>query len=177
MKRKKEIEDIAREVLTDHGLLDIPVDPIEVARALGVKVVSASFSDNEISGLVSKSHGKQAIYLNARDAVVRQRFTIAHELGHLLLHMQDEDEIEITDTRINFRAAEKLTPDLRWTDQRRMEWEANIFAAALLMDESLVRRATGEQSFRVADLALDFQVSAQAMEIRLDSLGIWEEGA
>ena len=173
MTRRKEIEALARKVLADHNLLHIPVDPIEVARALGVKVVSAKFSDNEVSGLITKAQNQQSIYLNAKDTTVRQRFTIAHELGHLLLHMQDVDVAEITDSKINFRPAETLTPELSWTDARRQEWEANMFAAALLMDETLLREAA-KNKLPVNELAFNFQVSVQAMEIRLTSLGIEE---
>jgi len=171
MNRKNEIEALARQVLIDHNLLYIPVDPIAVAKALGVKVVSAKFSDNEISGLISKRDDQKIIYLNADDSNVRKRFTIAHELGHCLLHMEDKDISEITDSRINFRPSETLTPKSSWSEERRNEWEANIFAAALLMNEELVRKSTS-QDYSDEGLALDFQVSVQAMLIRLNTLGI-----
>lgn len=54
-KSKKEIEALAQKVLADQGLLSLPVDPIEVARRLGIGVYSAKFQKDNMSGAVSRT--------------------------------------------------------------------------------------------------------------------------
>ncbi|TBG15988.1 ImmA/IrrE family metallo-endopeptidase [Rhizobium leguminosarum] len=64
-------------------------------------------------------------------------------------------------------------PDMSWDDARRAEWEANVFASALLMPREAIPRAWKE----IADpegMAAFFQVSQQAMTFRLDNLGLLE---
>ena len=106
------------------------------------------------------------VYANATDPAVRKRFTIAHELGHLALHLTDGD-VEFIDNADSFRTP--VGPDAEWTPQRRREWEANQFAAALLMPEPLIRELWS-QIRDVEGMAKWFQVSRDAMGIRLDTL-------
>jgi Zn-dependent peptidase ImmA (M78 family) len=165
-------EQKARGVLRDHGLLQVPVDPLRVAKTLGIKVVNAKFSDETISGLISKNKGDATIFVNHADSPLRKRFTIAHELGHLLLHMEGESA-EFVDPKFNFRPTDPYEQFDSWSEDRKKEWEANRFAAALLMDESLILSAI--KSIPASDLALHFQVSQQAMSIRLNELGLSKE--
>lgn len=167
-----EIEKRATEVLRDHGLLDVPVDPLRVANALDIKVMNAVFSKQDQSGAVAKRAGRFSIFVNANEPPARKRFTIAHEIGHRLLHMAGESDAEFVDTPDNFRAAE-VPHDDSWTPQRRREWEANTFAAALLMNEELIRDRWEEyRDHRL--LAWMFQVSSMAMLVRLNQLGLLE---
>lgn len=169
---RQEIERRAKDILRDHGLLQLPVDPLKVAHALKIRVHNAKFSEEDKSGAITKRDGNIAIYLNYDDAPARKRFTIAHEIGHLVLHMQAADDYEIVDTEDNFRS-NTISND-EWTNERRMEWEANAFAAALLMDEELVRNEW-EQIKDIGMLAWKFQVSEGAMAIRLSSLNLTTE--
>lgn len=165
---RSELEERARQVLLDHGLLDLPVDPVKIANALGIKVYNAKFGDANVSGLLALRGGTSSIYLSAEDQPVRKRFTVAHELGHFVLHLSGRQG-DFVDTSDSFRTT--YDPDLSWTAERRMEWEANIFAAALLMEETLVRKKWDEIR-NIEGTARWFQVSQQAMAIRLESLGI-----
>lgn len=87
---------------------------------------------------------------------LRDRFTIAHELGHYFLHSR-QGEIPI---RANRRGSEPT------------EWEANWFAAALLMPAEEFRSAWGKRGGKVGVVALDFLVSRDAAAVRAKTLGL-----
>lgn len=168
MTRKSDVQLRAREALRDHGLIGGPVDPVRLAGALGVKVYNAKFGAKGIHGLLAIRSGRPSIYVEASDAPARKRFTIAHELGHYLLHFGDQD-IEHIDEADDFRSVADL--DEGWSPERRREWEANTFAAALLMDEESVREHWPRVG-SVDGMAALYQVSKQAMVFRLAELGL-----
>ncbi len=146
----------ASDVLKAHwdGLL--PVDPLAIARAMGIRVERSALDH---SGHYSFNNGEPLIQFNGDEPVVRQRFTLAHEIGH---HVHgDLDAPRDTSEQFNAKAR----------DPR--EVAANRFAAALLMPEALVRHMVLEQ--RVTDLfalAKAFGVSTAAMEFRLKHIGL-----
>ena len=118
--------------------------------------------------------GSGVIGVNSSHSVTRQRFTIAHEIGHFLLHT-DED-VHIDEKRPIGRR-----DDLSGQAVDACEIEANQFAAELLMPESLVRefvRNLGsnhpETSVEdaIEELARTFRVSQLAMTYRLTNLRI-----
>jgi len=150
------------------GELPVPVE--QIAARLGVPVVVETL-DRNISGLLFRQGESKAIGVNAAHPMVRQRFTVAHELGHLVLH--PGKELILDHVRVNLR------DDVSSLGTDREEREANAFAAELLMPraavESEVRRVldrggTADSRF-IADLAQLFDVSEQAMEFRLVNLG------
>ncbi len=163
---RNEIEQKAHSILAELGLLAMPVNPASVADRLGIAVNAAVFERPGIHGMAFKKDSKTQIYVNANDPPYRRRFTIAHELGHALLQLGEAKEGKFVDTD-----AEYL---FRTTDQNGYspeEIEANQFAAALLMDEGLVREAAKE-TLDVEELARKFSVSPEAMGIRLKNLGL-----
>ena len=103
----------------------------------------------------------------------RQRFTIAHELGHWFLHPGRPYTVDST-IRVNRR------DDLSSLATDREEIEANAFAASILMPEDLVQAAAqivGSIGARTAKeaivrLANRFEVSEDAMSFRLHNLGL-----
>lgn len=120
--------------------------------------------------------GKQVIIgVNERDGATRQRFTIAHELGHLKLH---RGRPMLLDHKVH----EEVRVDLRDTSlpSSREEVQANAFAAELLMPEVLVREALEKAPKRamqsddalVTHLIKTFEVSRDAMVYRLINLGL-----
>lgn len=142
-------------------------DDIEalVRRAGGELVVGSSgHGDDESGSIIARSTNDFTIYISRHTSAKRDRFTIAHELGHLLLH---------------FGAIQKEHPDatMRATrhvdesneDQQRAEWEANWFAAAFLMPSEKFIAAYEENPNLAANL---FGVSQSAAEIRAKTLGL-----
>jgi len=163
---KSEIENFARQTLKDHNMYSIPVDPVVLANKMGVRVSNAVFSDPTLAGMVAKRGDHSSILVKDDDALNRKRFTIAHELGHMLLHLHQDDG-EFIDTMDHFR-----TTGLNGNNGP--EVEANQFAAALLMDSELIKQCwpAVQSSDSMADI---FKVSKEAMEYRLNFLGLGEK--
>lgn len=164
--RKQDIENFARQTLIDHGMYSIPVDPVVLANKLGIRVSNAVFSDESLSGMVAKHGERNALLVNESDSPQRKRFTIAHELAHVLLHMQNGGEF--IDKDIDFFRTENSG---EITSANKEEVEANIFAAALLMDSEFVKRAWLDTK-SIDKMAKLFKVSESAISIRLTSLGL-----
>jgi Zn-dependent peptidase ImmA (M78 family) len=125
-----------------------------------------------------KGEPRWAIVVNANDPPVRQRFTIAHELGHLLIHKYSTAHADGR-YQVRFRNEKSATGSVR------EEIEANQFAAELLMPEKEVRRLAIRLQLDVLDQSKDkeavkkltsaaskFQVSAQALSFRIANLGM-----
>ncbi len=152
-----------------------PVDVEAIASFLGAQVVYEPFTE-DMSGVLVKERKAIVIGVNSTHARTRQRFTIAHECGHLCLNHSGEIFVDRTmrsQSMIKKRdARSSLAID-------RDEIEANRFAAELLMPERLLvaeLRRSSERDYSgdlVSALAKTFQVSAQAMEYRLTNLGLF----
>lgn len=126
-----------------------PVDPRAIALGIGVEV--REVRDRSWSGAV-KFEGKRAvIWLNAKENGRRRRFTLAHELGHLMLHAKD---------------GQGLFRDSSFVGDKQ-EREANQFAAVLLMPKRLVHRYAAIADFDLQRMAKLFDVSVEALQIRL----------
>ncbi len=112
-----------RQVIEKY-LADIPVKLGSLARELGVSAVKIASMKTGVSGQITKEDDKYIIRVNRNEARERQRFTIAHELAHYLLHRQVIDQFRdgITDN-VLYRSG---APE-------RVEYEANKLAADLVM--------------------------------------------
>ena len=133
-KTRSQIEQRAKEILIQHGLYSVPVDPVDLAGKLGFTVHNAKFADDSLSGLIAKRGDHAQILVEKSDPPYRKRFSIAHELGHHFLHLLNDGQI--IDRRVDmFR--EKQPSVAAPFSQRNREVEANWFAAALLMPEDL----------------------------------------
>lgn len=138
------------------------LDVKKIAQMEGIRVEEEIF-DQDMSGLFLKDDGKYIIAVNADHSTVRQRFTIAHELGHYVLHKEESlhyDPIEAE--KIFFRAEGVISSH---------ETEANHFAAELLMPEALVL-GDFKSTPNISTLAEQYGVSEQAMMYRLVNLGL-----
>lgn len=165
VRSKAEARAVAEELYRRLGA-GIPVDLQKLAKGLGVRVVRAPATPTGLSGALVINNGVPAILYSDGDPQVRQRFTIAHELGHFLLHSSAND------SAVLFR------DDLSSKGTSIREIQANAFAAALLMPEAELRklvpgRLTAIQSDEVDSLARTFIVSSQAMGYRLADLGLY----
>jgi Zn-dependent peptidase ImmA (M78 family) len=173
------IEKLCEQLLEEHGIDQPPVPIKEIAEAIGLTVHFKDFEGNNISGFLYRDKESDIIGVNSSHPSTRQRFTIAHEIGHFILHKRDTMRVDRLFT-INFRNAVSATATSR------EEIEANAFAATILMPKKLVIETIGnmfkgtidifsdsEELDQLADqLAKDFMVSKQAMLIRLGKIGI-----
>ncbi|NNN08716.1 MAG: ImmA/IrrE family metallo-endopeptidase [Acidimicrobiaceae bacterium] len=147
----------------DRGL---PVDPTYIARAIGVKVFEMTFPD-DVSGLLKYFEGGKtpAIFVNSKTSVSRQRFTVAHELGHFVLNARQNPDDGMLDGDVFYRNGNSSNG----TDP--VEVFANQFAAELLMPRRFVQLLVNSKKSDLV-LAADFDVSVAAMNNRLDNLKI-----
>jgi Zn-dependent peptidase ImmA (M78 family) len=158
--------------------------PVPVERiALKYAIVVREDLPSDVSGMLVplplvQGNRKWAIVVNKQDAPVRQRFTIAHELGHLLIHKYPTPH---ADGRLQVRFRDEKSA----AGSVREEIEANQFAAELLMPERYVRTWAKKQEFDVADQLVDaaamrgltqlankLKVSVQALSFRIANLGL-----
>lgn len=137
------------------------IDPVKVARALGLEVVRYPVEGDAVEGqyrpLVG---GSGALFVNSRSSRLRQRFTTAHEIGHALLH---PDETIVDD-------------DLERRPNVKIERQADRFAGALLVDPtmaaSVVERWEGDTGAAVAEIVSEFDVSVPTAAISLEQFGL-----
>ncbi|PRY72443.1 ImmA/IrrE family metallo-endopeptidase [Halomonas ventosae] len=159
----------ARELAWDGNF---PIDPHEIAA--GITIVRGSGEDeqrlsitmegeplDQLSGyaefIEAPEPGYRCAY-NTDEALVRQRFTQAHELGHVLLKHVSKDHTRLRDTTFNDRG-----------DWR--EIDANAFAAELIMPAEYVRHQASKIP-HISELARFFGVSPTAIRYRLINLGL-----
>jgi transcriptional regulator with XRE-family HTH domain len=158
--RSRKPEAAAEEILTRLDRKRPPIDVLGIGRDLGVAVFLRPFPD-ALSALLLR-HGKNAfIGVNSHQAPVRQRFSVAHELGHFVLHHGDQHFIDY-----GFPAVEGQVPGYNWEHEQ----AANQFAAELLMPADLV--AHDARTTSLARLARRYDVSQEAMGFRLANLGL-----
>lgn len=131
--------------------------------------------EDSVSGLLVIKGDMVTLGVNKIHHPNRQRFMIAHELGHFLLHRQDSNIFVDDEPVVLFRdqTASEGT--------KNQEIEANAFAASLLMPEKIIREQLAQQPIDAFDdgsmkqLAAQFGVSVRAMTIRLTKLQLLDE--
>lgn len=157
----EKIELKAEEILQTLGIKNTPISIEEIASKLQIKISRAPSKD--FSGLLIRKDGHALIGINNSEAPTRQRFTIAHELGHFFLHPRK-------DTFVDYRNNKK---DMVRTV---IEKQADMFAAALLMPRTLIEKdfriliKKGFGEVELASIAGKYQVSEDAMKFRLLNL-------
>ena len=170
----RHIEEKTSALLNEVGITEAPIDPIKCAKHLGVEVKPVSISD-DISGLfVIKDKMAHLIYNKNERNRKRQRFTIAHELGHYVLHRNIPLIIDKGYREITFNRDLSST-----TGEIRREREANAFAASLLMPRDIVEKeiiSIPKDADVLTHLARRFNVSTQAMSFRLSNLELVDYG-
>jgi Zn-dependent peptidase ImmA (M78 family) len=155
-------------LLAKYQVDSAPVPVEKIARGEGLRIVKQSL-ERDIDGFLLRSSGIKFIGVNQFHAKTRQRFTIAHELGHALLHEGEELHVD-RGFRINYRDAESaLATNIE-------EIESNTFAAWLLMPAPFLTPQVRSAHLDIDDdqavvsLARRYDVSAQAMTHRLVNL-------
>jgi len=157
---------IQREVdrlLVQYDVKHPPVDIEKIAKDAGA-VISYEEMKDELCGFFLPGKREFVIGVNSSHPRTRRRFTIAHELGHAILHQFDEVHI---DRSFKFRSpVSAKAVDIE-------EIEANTFAAWILMPERFLQseiRNFGvdlEDTSRIQALSDAYQVSQQSMSFRL----------
>ena len=164
-KEWKRLDAEQRRIVETH-LSECPVRLGRLAGALGIKV-KVSGLRTWISGQIRNEDGGYVIRVNRYEARERQRFTIAHALGHFLLHKDLIDTLPdgIRDNVLYRSDAPEHT-----------EFEVNRLAMEIVMPTHQVQDAL-QKDFNgkatreaIESLAERFRVSKAAMEVRLENL-------
>lgn len=167
----KRIEKVTIEILNEHKIDELPIPINDLAFQRGLAVRPYDLGDN-VSGVLVINDGTGFIGYNPNESKVRQRFTIAHELGHYELHNKDNESALFVDNqfKVEFRNQNSSTGEMIY------EREANAFAASILMPEKILVKEIKNHHFELSDddnlqeLAKLFNVSVSAMTFRLVNL-------
>ena len=159
------------QALKDSGVTERPVDLNKILEHHGIRLYSLP-ANADIFGAIVGERGHVLIAINPNQHIHRQRFTIAHELGHYFCHSDDDTPAQFVDGdfRLHWRNTES-SRGVNW-----QEIEANRYAAALLMPEKLLREDVDQlgkiDDSAVRRLASLYKVSRVSMQYRLINLGL-----
>mgnify|MGYP006438894697 CR=1 FL=1 len=151
------VEPYAEEIIKKYQK-DAPVSVGKIASELGIDVYAARLPKNVAGKLYrdSRADSGWAIKVNRSDPFYRQRFTVAHEIAHFLLH-RDKIKSEIEDDTF-----------YRSTLSGPVEAEANRFASHILMPMDLISEIVSDRGEReTKEIASKLKVLETALRIRL----------
>src|ERR1700730_15467491 len=167
--RRRRVESLIEELLDRYDITEAPVPVEQIAKAEGARIFYQSLED-DVSGFLYRDEAQAVIGVNTHHAPVRQNFTTAHELGHLLLHDQEQLHVDH-----EFRV--RLRDDVSSQGTDDYEREANFFAGSLLMPRRFLEEDLESVEYVnlldddfLYDLARKYGVSVQALVNRLKNL-------
>lgn len=161
----------ARSLLKKLDMHALPIPVQKIAKSLGAEIRFSPL-DEELSGMIYIKGGTPIIGVNSLHHLNRQRFTIAHEIGHLELHRHWLSGQVHVDRMFSVLMRDSNSA----SGTQIIEIEANKFAAELLMPQALLEQILFSKPFDIddepplAELAKKFGVSKQALEYRVRSL-------
>jgi Zn-dependent peptidase ImmA (M78 family) len=129
--RRRKIRELVQRLVTEAGITEAPVPVWEIARAKGARIVPDSL-EGDLSGFLYRDALQKVIGVNTQHAAVRQNFTVAHELAHLLLHDQEQLHVDRAFPTVRLRER-RFEPGRRRCGERGQ----SLFAAELLMPETV----------------------------------------
>lgn len=142
-----------------------PIAVGSIAKELGITVKRSTLAAG-ISGEIKEDDGNVVIKVNRHDVKERQRFTLAHEIAHFLLHRD--------------RIGDGITDDILYRSKLSdfMEVQANRLAADILMPSHLIQQKLKEltqsselrEEEKYGKLADAAEVSTTAIKIRLGKI-------
>lgn len=160
--RLQSLRESQHSIMTEDGFTDV----IALSDRLGIEVYQANMPDSE-SGYIeyNKETKDTYIVINQNHPITRQRFTVAHELGHYVNDYENLTEVGRLDRS-------------RSTNKYGTEAEADQLAANILMPEDKTRESIDKfnpndsWSYKIENIADQFKVSRPMAIIRLRELGI-----
>lgn len=150
----------AREVLAKYWDGGLPIDPRAIAEKMGITVKPVTCCG--YSGKAFHKNDQAVIEYDENEFSLRQRFTIAHELGHHVLgHTASGHQYRDEANKFSVHVP---IPE---------ESQANKFAAELLAPEMGIKHFIFKENINSLDkLAEKFSISTVAMKYRLTNLGL-----
>jgi Zn-dependent peptidase ImmA (M78 family) len=174
--RRRKIKAAVETLLNENGVTEAPVPVSKIAQRRGARIHAGAL-EGDLSGFFFRDRSQVVIGVNTSHAPARQNFTIAHELGHLMLHDDVRSHVDHEFRSVRLRNSVSS----QGTDEA--EQEANLFAATLLMPQEFIERDLASEKYAnfaddddfIREMARDYGVSLQALSIRLKALGYIQE--
>jgi predicted transcriptional regulator len=142
----------------------------EIVARLGGAIEHSDPSDKAIPESISVRAPRDfTVFISSFTSAKRDRFTIAHEIGHYLLHYPKVREANSDGHMVATRWVDEAN-----TEQMRAEWEANWFAAGFLMPEKEFVKV--HEKSGVSGASEHFGVSKLAAKVRAKTLGLGTTG-
>ena len=170
----EEVQQKAEDMATRYnpeGLSPFPFENIPRDKK-DIQILLNDGMPDDVSGIAGFFPEKQgfAILINKNKPPARRYFTIAHELGHYFLHQEEMRRNPFVDKD---PFLDRGGMPFRYDSETaaRLEMEANNFGASLIMSAELVKKAWSKLK-SVEECAEVFNVSVEAMSIRLTKLGL-----
>lgn len=160
-----DVDEKAQEILKNNYVIAPPVNVREIVENEGLEVIEMPFKDeiNNVSGYIDTEKGR--IYVNTADSKNRRNFTLAHELGHWLMHrkklQEDPDKYAIL-----YRIA------IGKANDDPIEKQANRFAAELLVPQEIFKKYYAKYKDDIEKLSNLFQVSQEVIGYRIKDLNL-----
>ena len=157
----RKVKEVAKRVLEENFVTAPPVRIDDIATRYGLKVMYGTLPPDlgNVAGYIMVSGPDAVVLVDSEEKPTRQNFTIAHELGHYLLHKEkliDQPSIGVLERR-----------PLGVLNNDPIEIEANRFASEVLVPDYLLKQYNGES---VDTLARIFAVSTDVIGYRLTDL-------
>lgn len=158
--RQNEIDQKIAEMLLSLNMSypENNIEEIVKAKDIKIEIQDLSEIEEKVSGIIFSKNGQTTIFLNQVNSPVRQAFSLAHELGHYILHDLDVvDGVKLRLDKYNYSDDTKVTKE---------ETEANYFAASLLVPKDKLIIAIKNTS-NISEVAKYFGVSEQVIANRI----------
>lgn len=164
--RYKYAETSARRLLDDLKMTSPPIKLYPIAEKIGLRIVPYDAFPDSVSALLLKNDSGTIIGVNSNQSTNRQRFSIAHEIGHYILAHYKRDAYLDMATDI----AEGVPLDHSGIKDAE-EKEANCFASELLMPTNMIRKDFAQME-EPSRLAKRYEVSEEAVWVKLLRLNL-----
>ena len=156
----KNSRDVAWQLLIKHKISSLPVNLSKICKAEHIRLFSYKEGAKLIRQLQLEDHMMKndafsmgrLIFYNDENSVARQRFSIAHELGHILLHSTQEVTVYNREPS---------------SDDNPLETEANIFASRLLAPLCVLHYLNVQSHEEISEIC---KISITAAHIRMERL-------
>lgn len=157
--RLKEVSDIVDYAMENGFIENYQVNIEKIVEGNGIKLKKENNLPSSVSGYLKMIDDEWVIGVNTKHHPKRQRFTIAHEFAHYILHKDERGTF--IDEEIYFRKSKDSS----------IEYNADRFAAEILMPQNIFLKAVKEEKItRIKDLSDRFNVSVMAIEMRAKDL-------
>jgi predicted transcriptional regulator len=150
----------AEQIAREHGVID-PRGYVDV-HGLVTKLGGEIVVDDRVESLDVREQGDFTVFIPTHTSQLRDRFTIAHELGHYFLHYRAPD---------SHRIGERISTFTR-LGRNVAETQANVFASNLLMPAQPFKEAFEGLGRDMVRVAAQFGVSVPAANVRAEYLGL-----